>query len=196
MWSSLGTPLLLYSWSLSITISFPTLLDPGHLRSANFQWFFLLEFYAIIDTICSTRRSSLDSLCPLSTTTALSATSLAGWHPPNAVNWTWSQKGANLLCQKILRANRLRCPHCLPASLMQRRYSILQQVQQHTKYYILIKPWLTHLPLFLLLLTHSSGAIRPEFSMKPTSPKGSHPTACSQPSYSSLPIFIHRKGGI
>lgn len=118
--------------------------------------FFLLEVYAIIDTICSTRRSSLDSLCPLSTTTALSATSLAGWHPPNAVNWSRSQNGANLLGLKLLIANRLHCPHCLPLSLMQRRYSILQQVQQHTKYNTPIKPRLTHLPLFLLLLTHSS----------------------------------------
>lgn len=40
------------------------------------------------------------------------------------------------------------------------------------------------------------GAIRCEFSMKPTSPKGSHPTACPHPSYFSLPIFIHKKGGI
>lgn len=144
MWSSLDSPLLLYPWSLSITISFLSFWTLVFYALPTSSAFFLLKIYAIINTICSTQRSSLDSLCPLSTTTALSATSLAGWHPQNAANWSRSKMGANLLCLKILKANRLHCPHCLPASLMQRRYSILQQVQQHTKYYTPIKPWLTH----------------------------------------------------
>lgn len=91
--------------------------------------------------------------------------------------------GAKRLCLKILRANRLHCPHCLPESLMQRRYFITSSTTHKILYTnkILVNPFPLLPPAYNSFFIEKVAAIRCEFSVKPTSPKGSHPTASSQP---------------